>query len=97
MAMFEIVMRNIGSSFFEIRKDCLRAEDRKVPQVKSTTFPKLEKGCLGQIFHQCTGTVAPSGCDPHNDEAHWVSNPGNELTPRLVVTRSGTETYDLRQ
>jgi len=71
--------------------------DRKVPQEAAAIFPEFEVGYLDQVLHQGSRRLAPQGGRAHDGETDGPSDPGNELLPRLVIARSGTETDDIFQ
>src|SRR5271157_1910681 len=71
--------------------------DSKVPQEAAGVFPEFEVGYLDQVLHQGPRRLAPQGGRAHDGEADGLSDPENELLPRLVITRAGAETDDVLQ
>src|SRR5437667_8908923 len=95
--MLEIVVSGIGSSLLQISQNSFGALDSKIPQEAAAAFPEFEVGYLDQVLHQGPRRLAPQGGGAQNGEADGPSDPGNELLPRLVITRSSAETDDVFQ
>jgi len=69
----------------------------KVLQEASASFPELEVGYLGQVFHEGPGRFSPQGRRAHNDMADGLFDPGNELLPCIFITRPGAEKDEVFQ
>src|SRR6266436_2054302 len=71
--------------------------ESKVPQEAAVVFPEFQVGYLDQVLHQGPRRLAPQGGRAHDGETDGPSDPGYELLPRLVITRSSAETDDVFQ
>ena len=96
-AMSEIVVRSVGSHFFQISQNPVRILHREVPENAAIVFPKFEVRDLDQVLHQRPGRLPPKGRDPQGREADCLSHPRYELFPCTVVTRSDAKADQLWQ
>ena len=97
MTMPKIIMSGIGGSFLYISPNSFGMLHSKVAQEAAAVFPEFDVGDLDEILHHGARRLAPQRRRPHYGQADGLSDPGNELLPRVVIARAGAETNEVFQ